>query len=296
MITEGHLARHYQGRRGGRGPAIIDIAQDHLLAHLASQGLFDLGVALKGGTSIRKFRAGNQGRFSTDLDFAGLDDSGAELLLECVDGATVGPFKFSVEPIDGTMRAKLGITSPFGNADDIPARLDLGRRPLWLPPERMPILALPIHRTYEVELPLIPVAQQEEVMAEKLARFRRRALGRDLYDLAWFSNRPFEEWLVREMTVLKVWSDVVEEGLGEGPFDPEDILRHRDPDEFEPEAIGYLTRPVDMREWIALVRERFRFLRELDDGQRLICRCSRGDKWLVHERIGAVAAPETPPA
>lgn len=28
MITEGYLVRHYQGRRGGRGPAIIDIAQD----------------------------------------------------------------------------------------------------------------------------------------------------------------------------------------------------------------------------------------------------------------------------
>ena len=27
MITEGYLVRHYQGRRGGRGPAIIDTAQ-----------------------------------------------------------------------------------------------------------------------------------------------------------------------------------------------------------------------------------------------------------------------------
>lgn len=31
MITEGYLLRHCQGRSGGRGPAIIDIAQDHLL-------------------------------------------------------------------------------------------------------------------------------------------------------------------------------------------------------------------------------------------------------------------------
>lgn len=28
-LTEGHLARHYQGRRGGRGPSLLDIAQDH---------------------------------------------------------------------------------------------------------------------------------------------------------------------------------------------------------------------------------------------------------------------------
>lgn len=48
MITEGYLVRHCQGRRGGRGPALIDIAQDHLLFRLADQGLFDLGIALKG--------------------------------------------------------------------------------------------------------------------------------------------------------------------------------------------------------------------------------------------------------
>lgn len=30
-ITEGHLARHYQGRGGSRGPALLDIAQDHAL-------------------------------------------------------------------------------------------------------------------------------------------------------------------------------------------------------------------------------------------------------------------------
>ena len=68
-ITEGHLARHYQGRRGGRGPALLDIAQDHALALLHAAGLFQRGLVFKGGTSLRKFRAGAAGRFSTDLDF-----------------------------------------------------------------------------------------------------------------------------------------------------------------------------------------------------------------------------------
>ena len=90
MITEGYLVRHYQGKRGGRGPALIDIAQDHLLFHLMQRGLFDLGIALKGGTAIRKLWAGSAGRFSTDLDFAGVDDTTADLLLEAVDGARVG--------------------------------------------------------------------------------------------------------------------------------------------------------------------------------------------------------------
>ncbi len=73
-ITEGHLARHYQGRRGGRGPALLDVAQDHAIAHLHAAGLFEAGLVFKGGTSLRKFRAGSAGRFSTDLDFYAPND------------------------------------------------------------------------------------------------------------------------------------------------------------------------------------------------------------------------------
>lgn len=289
MITEGHLVRHYQGRRGGRGPAIIDIAQDHLLYLLASEGFFDLGVALKGGTSLRKFWAGNAGRFSTDLDFAGMDESSAALLVELVDGARVGQFGFAVEEIDGTQRMRLQITSALGAAD-VPARLDLGRRPLWLPSYPMAVLPMPIHQRYDFEPPPIPTARLEETIAEKLARYRRGSLARDLYDLAWISAKPFDEALVRRMLVLKVWTDVLDDGLGERPFDPEDILRTRTADEFKPEAIGYLTTPVDIPGWLEAVRARFSFLRDLDEAERRWTRCSRGDDWEVRQAIADLAS------
>ena len=70
MITEGYLVRHYQGAAGARDAALLDVAQDHLLMHLHSVGLFDQELVFKGGTALRKFRAGNLGRFSTDLDFS----------------------------------------------------------------------------------------------------------------------------------------------------------------------------------------------------------------------------------
>ncbi len=287
MITEGYLARHYQGRRGGRGPALIDIAQDHLLYLLAHEGLFDLDISLKGGTVVRKFLAGNAGRFSTDLDFAGVTDATAQTMLEAVAGATVGQFSFGVEPIDGTRRVRLLVGSPFGGTD-VPARLDLGRRPLWLPASRNPILPLPIHQRYGFSIPEVPTARAEEIIADKLARFRRDSLARDLYDLAWFASRPFDESLVRSLLVLKVWVDVVEEGLGERPFDPEQVLKVRHPGEFEREAIGFLTAPVDISDWLDRVRTRFVFLRELDDEEQLISRCSRGESWLVHSRIAGL--------
>ena len=86
MITEGHLTRHHMGRSGMAGPALLDVAQDYALHHLHQEGIFDLGVILKGGTSLRKLRSGNSGRFSTDLDFAVPDADTAELVLDSLDG------------------------------------------------------------------------------------------------------------------------------------------------------------------------------------------------------------------
>lgn len=287
MITEGYLVRHCQGRRGGRGPALIDIAQDHLLFRLADQGLFDLGMALKGGTAIRKLWAGNAGGFSTDLDFAGLDDAAADLVLEAVDGAQVGPFSFATEPIDGTLRVRVLITSPLGSPD-VPARLDLGRRPLWLEAQPAQPIALPIHQRYDFALPAIPAAQVEEIIAEKLARYRRASLARDLYDLAWFASRPFDEARVRRLTVLKVWHDVIDDGLGDAPFSAEQVLRQRAEREFQPEAIGYLTTPVDIPRWVTAVVTRFAFLRDLDDFEQRVARCSRGDEWQVRQAVAGL--------
>jgi uncharacterized protein len=293
VITEGHLVRHYQGRCGGRGPALIDIAQDHLLFHLAENGLFDLDIALKGGTAIRKLWAGNAGRFSTDLDFAGLDDAGADLVIEVVDGASVGPFSFTIEPIDGTLRVAVVITNTLGSAE-VPARLDLVRRPLWLgAAARLPV-ALPIHERYDFVLPLIPAAVIEEVIAEKLARYRRSSLARDLYDLAWFASRVFDRDLVRRLTIMKVWCDVVDDRLGEAPFDPEQVLRRRDENEFRPEAIGYLTTPVDIPAWVDTVSQRYVFLREMNEFERTIALCSKGDEWLVRQAVADLGPSSSP--
>ena len=289
MITEGHLARHYQGRAAGRGPAIIDIAQDHLMYHLNEAGIMDLGAVLKGGTAIRKLRAGNAGRFSTDLDFGGLTDEYADLLLEAADGAEVGPFRFSVVPLNGTLRARLDIESSFGKLE-IPARLDLGRRGVWLPPERLPVIELPIHRQYGFIMPTIATPRVEEVIAEKLARYRRSSLARDLYDLAWFVSRPFDEALVRRVTMLKVWGDVNDDRLGKPPFEAADVLASRSAGDFEPEAIGYLTTPVDVPRWVSAVRERYAFLGCPDELEVQLSKCSRGDRWLVEREIAELAS------
>ena len=87
-ITTGWLARHTPQGPGGRQAALIDIAQDLLLARLCERGVFD-HLVFKGGTALRRL---NAGRFSTDLDFSvrNPDDpeAVAELLRGEIDGRT----------------------------------------------------------------------------------------------------------------------------------------------------------------------------------------------------------------
>jgi hypothetical protein len=64
-LTVGWIGRHTPPGAGvhGRDAAVIDVAQDLLLRQLHYRGVLD-ALVFKGGTSLRKLYAGNQGRFS----------------------------------------------------------------------------------------------------------------------------------------------------------------------------------------------------------------------------------------
>ena len=70
-LTPGYVARHVRrGSRVGIDIAVLDIAQDFLLAHLEERRVFGGLVVFKGGTALRKLFAESDGRFSTDIDLA----------------------------------------------------------------------------------------------------------------------------------------------------------------------------------------------------------------------------------
>jgi predicted nucleotidyltransferase component of viral defense system len=293
MITEGYLARHRMGRRGMAGPALLDVAQDYALQYLYAEGIFDLGVVLKGGTSLRKFRAGNAGRFSTDLDFAASDADTGELLLDALDGAEIYGVAFRLTGRT-PLRGRLEIDTPLGRPD-IPARIEVTPRPLWIPTEWLSPVPLPVHRGYEFALPALPAPGLEEALAEKLAAWRRRRKVRDLYDLYWFGQGVLNEALVRHVLVLKVWHDVVDDGLGSGPFDPAGIVADVDVDRLPAEDIGLLTQPVEPRRWLNAVRDRYRFVADLDSTEREVARCNPGNRWQVAQLTEALATPPAGP-
>jgi predicted nucleotidyltransferase component of viral defense system len=289
-ITEGHVARHYQGVRAAREPALLDIAQDHALHHLAQAGLFERGLVFKGGTALRKYRAGAGGRFSTDLDFAAPDESLALDVLAAIEDVDVDGFRFrAVDLGDDGRRATLIVDTPFGRPD-IGAKIELARHGLSLPAEMRDPIPVPIHRAYSFTMPKAPVARIEEALAEKLARFRRVDLARDLYDLAWYATRPFDEALVRRLWVLKTYRDIVRDKRGDKPIDPEQVLHDRRESEFHSEDIGYLTSKVDIPKWMSGVERRFQFLRDLDEDEQRWCDCNPRDGYEVTEQLAATEA------
>ena len=269
-LTEARVRLHGAGRADTYGAALLDVAQDHLLWLLAELGYFDDGTLLfKGGTALRKCRLGGAGRFSTDLDFVAPDDDTVLEVCAAIDGASIAGFQFSLRSTRGDGRHwAMQVRHPQLGQPDVVASVEFARRPLILPPEHLNFIGLPVHRVYEIALPDLPVIDQAEACAEKLARYRRVALGRDVYDLAQFAAGAMEEPLVRRLWVLKVWGDVVDDGRGDKPVDPSDVLSPRSESDFAPDSIGKLTRPVDLEGWERVVRKRFGFLAALDEAEQ----------------------------
>lgn len=258
-LTRGYILRHSPAQSPqGVEAAVIDIAQDLLLRHLADTGVFRL-VAFKGGTALRKLYAGASGRFSTDLDFAvaNLRDERAavaDLMAEAIHETELGPFRYEIRVDRG--RAKILYTSQFEfvRSSTLESKLDVGPPP-WLPPTFRPWVMQPVHSRYGGPLPEIPTVRLEENVAEKIARLNRRTLARDAYDLVWIAKTPgidLDQALTRRLAILKCWVDI--HGLqsthnrwspiGDAlPFDPERWLRSRRTDDFDDEQIGLLTVP-----------------------------------------------------
>jgi len=209
------------GRYGGRAApqAYLEFAQEHFLAWMAGEGLFegDHPLIFKGGTALRKFKFGLAGRFSTDLDFSAQSIDYAEHVLDSLDGGfSFESVTFRLTDLDrpalkGTWRARAdGISG-----ETIDAKLDFSPRLTLYPPERRPRSEIPgVERRFlgfdPVDLPLVTILEN---VAEKLARFRRQILGRDLYDLARLGPEMRSQLpALREAALFKVFFDLVEDG------------------------------------------------------------------------------------
>jgi hypothetical protein len=98
--------------------------------------------------------------------------------------------------------------------------------------------------------------------------------------------------VIRRLLVLKVWHDVVDDGLGHRPFDPAEIIADVDPKSLPPEDIGLLTRPVEPEAWLSNVRARYAFVTALDDTEQRIARCNPGDRYEASQLVLALTGDD----
>lgn len=293
-ITPGRVARHAPSSAQGREAALVDIAQDLLLRHLHDVGLLT-ELAFKGGTALRKLYAGNQGRFSLDLDFAvvniGTDvETVVDLLAEEVTGLRIGPFDYGIRERRG--KRILTMSSAWGASGTLESKLDVNPPP-WLEPVTRGWVVMPIHGAYGGPLPALTVVRLEENVAEKVARLNRTTTARDVYDLVWLwrhfrHDGGLDAALVRRLAVLKIWVD--KHGLSADgahwkpghdsvPFEADAWLRDRVPGEFDKEDIGQLAVPTpDLDELAKDLAAGYAFLRDLDADEQVVAAISATDR------------------
>ena len=276
-LSRALILRNAGARSEAYTPALLDVAQDHLLHLLQLADVFQRpDVVFKGGTSLRKCRIGNRGRFSTDIDLSVPHEDNVVEICNVINDASIGGFTFSLSsPSNDARTWKLDISHVnLGEVRGL-ARIECARRRVCLPPEHLQILRLPIHDQYDFNPATLPVIAEAEACAEKLARYRRVSLARDLYDLAWFATRTLPEALVRRLWVLKTYIDVVEDGRGNAPIHADNILSQRNLGDFPHAPIGILTHPTDLITWENIVRQRFSFLAHMDADEQRWAECNR---------------------
>ena len=306
MVTEGWIGRHTprNAQAGGRDAAIIDIAQDLLLRDLHWRGALD-GLVFKGGTALRKLYAGNQGRFSTDLDFSlvGIADDPDDVVLEliaAIEGTEIGPFAYSVSERRG--KWSLIVDSPFNEErSDLSSKLDVSPA-VWMNPVRRGWVPMSVHSTYgDPPLPELQAIRMEENLAEKISRLNRTTTARDMYDLAWIAAHHHEiggidRDLVRRLAVLKIWVDANGVSTGSAvwkpshepaPFDPDRWLRQRDASEFDLGDIGALAVPTpSTSELLEAVRKGYGFLADLNAIELQLAAARGQDRPLALKLLG----------
>ena len=215
MLTQPQVQR-YAIESGLRDIMIAEkeVVLTFLLQLLSERGILNR-LAFKGGTCLRKMFAGSQGRFSTDLDFTGIEEHDhQDMILEMMAAfeQSFHGIRFAIpdnyyETQDGLSWGVNPTYSHDWNASGVSEiKLQVSRRETpTLPVEPL----AQIEQSYFKFLPFAPAEitclALPEILAEKIRASYQRNKARDIYDLGMFARRPLDQALVRRLVVLKLW-------------------------------------------------------------------------------------------
>jgi len=278
MLTRAQVQR-YANDSGLRDIMIAEkeVILTFLLQLLSERGLLDR-MAFKGGTCLRKMHLGSQGRFSTDLDFTGIEEHDHEDVILDMMQAFEQPFhgiQFSIpdnsyyETQDGLSWGVNPIYTHDWNAAGISeVKLQISRREIpTLPTERIP----QVQQSYFKQLPFTPAdimcLSLPEILAEKIRACYQRNKARDIYDLGMFATRPLDHALIRRLVVLKLWQ-------ARDTFNPERLLqKFEDGRDFDWDDLRQLLNraiPIDKDRITSACVRGFTFLSDLSPDERAL--------------------------
>lgn len=293
MLTQPQVQR-YAAQSGLRDMMIAEteIVLSYLLQLFGEKGLFDK-LAFKGGTCLRKIFLGSQGRFSTDLDFTGLEDHDPEEMIIEMMVAFDEPYheiEFSIEEKtyyetdDGLSWGANPTYKHEWNPDaDSEIKLQISRR-------ETPTLRTQIHaqcdQSYFTHLPFKPAdirtLSLEEIIAEKLRACYQRNKARDIYDLYIFATRPLNRDLIRGLVIVKLWQS-------RDSFDPAKLMaKFEDGKAFDWDDLAQLVRKdqkIDPNEITTTCIKNYAFLNKMNDEERALAADQYGREYSLWEKL-----------
>lgn len=262
---------------------------------LHEAGLFDKGLVFKGGTALRKCRSGTQGRFSTDLDFSVTSSDVIPTVFELIHQHECHGFGFELDDQNpNTGRANLRVYPPFqenGKTSHTPLRtsskLEISPRTMWLATENLRFVESASHIALDHPIPATPIVCLTEAIAEKLARYAREPIVRDLYDLWWYGrNTYFDEQAVRTIWIKKVYLDsVVEKKWKKRKFDPQLIISEEVLKRLRREQIGMYHDDSKVPIWDREFRSRYAFLTRLSEEDQGWAHCNAKDRFRFEQSL-----------
>lgn len=298
MLTRPQVQR-YATESGLRDITIAEreVVLTFLLQLLSARGILDR-LAFKGGTCLRKMHLGNQGRFSTDLDFTGLEEHDHEDVILAMMEAFEQPFhglQFTIpdegyyETVDGL---SWGVNPAYvhdWNQAGSEIKLQISRREIpTLATERRAQLEQSYFRYTPFAPAEITCLALPEIIAEKIRACYQRSKARDIYDLGIFATRPLDQPLTRRLVVLKLWQ-------ARDSFDPERLMsKFRDGRELDWDDLGQLVRRgtvIDRERITADCARGFAFLVELSDDERALARDRHQHERAIWEALSKIETP-----
>lgn len=257
-----------------------DVALTYALRALADAGVAS-HLAFKGGTCLRKTVFGSTGRFSEDLDFT-LDSErpGDDVLVDLVavfnaahHGITFTFDDYYKTDDDTSFGGDVVYRHAWNTSGRFRLQVSLREKPT-LPAASRAMKPQGYFDRLEFEPFEVRSLAVVEMMAEKVRAAFQRTKVRDIYDLHLFAATPFDDALLRRLTVLKLWQ-------AQDGFDPEAFFAKLRGGNYEWEDLRRLVRVserVDPEQVLGTVETRLAPLRELSDLERRLVAAARSGR------------------